>query len=161
MKLPQWFRELLADEGTKIVDGESTLDEAVVRLTKQILGNQDDDPPFVHRLAADCARRQAEKWIRTHKRAGASDADDGQGDLFPDLPRHLETAPGRFAAQAVMTGKDWDAALKQARTKASNAGGHYEAVKQAYDKVRPLLVTDDLTTADVIGKLARAANGGS
>jgi hypothetical protein len=149
MKPPQWFRELLAAEGTKILKEESTFDEAAAELAQQIIDNRDDDPPFLHRLAADCARRQAVKWIRTHELPGASGG-GGQGDMFPDLPRNLETSPGRFAAQAVMTGRDWDAALRQAQTKASNAAGFADGVQRAYDKVRPLLTTDELTTADVL-----------
>lgn len=58
-----------------------------------------------------------------------------------------------------MTGKDWDNGLRQARTKASNAGGYLQRFQVAYDKVRPLLTDDELTTAAVWPKLDRARVG--
>lgn len=148
MKSPKWFRELLAKEGTQILTRESTDEDAIARLTMCILDRQDEDPPFAHRLIAEHAGRQLKVWISQHQHAGATD-DSGQLDLFPDIPRKVEVSPGRFVDQAFMTRRDWTAAVRQAETKASNAGGFAEAIKRIADKVLPLLTDDELTTADV------------
>jgi hypothetical protein len=149
MKPPKWFRELLGKEGAKILKRESTDEDAIARLTKHILTNQDEDPPFSHRLIAEYAHRQLKMWISQHRQPAPGADDSGQLDLFPDIPHKVEIAPGRFVDQAFMTRKDWTAAVRQAETKASNAGGFAEAIKRIADKVLPLLINDELTTADV------------
>lgn len=160
MKPPQWFREQLATEGRQVLQHTITDEEAVVRLAKFALNKADEDePPFVHRVLADYVRRKLKNWLAQHRVAVEGEPDD-QLDLFPDIPRTLEVAPGRFVAQAFMTRRDWTAAVKQADTKASNASGHAEAIKRIADKVLPLLTDDEQTTAEV-WKPGGAAESGS
>jgi hypothetical protein len=158
MKTPKWFKQHLATIGGRVLERESTEDQGADDLTDQIF---DKGEGFARAIVREYARKQLKNWVTSHRRGTPVDEDTGQTDLFPQLPRNLEVAPGRFAAQAVMTRRDWDAALKQAETKANNAGGHYEAVKQVYDQVRPLLTSDELTTAEVwkSTQLGRAIGG--
>lgn len=147
MRAPKWFRVSLAEQGGRVVERAITDQQATERVTDQILAK---DRPFASAIIGDYVRKQLRTWTGQHS-LGLYVAGDagGQLDLFPEIPRRLETAPGRFADQAVMTRKDWDAALRQAQTKANNASGFADAIRQVYDKVRPLLTSDDLTTADV------------
>lgn len=143
MKAPKWFAEQLAEEGGRIRERATTDEAAIAALASKVYK---DDPGFTREIVANYVRRKLHAWLRQTVSADVSEA---QLDLFPELPRRLEISPGRFADQAVMTGPDWDAALRQADTKAANANGFAEAVHRAYDKVRPLL-HDDLTTAEVL-----------
>lgn len=144
MRTPNWLRKELADQGALIKAGDTSDEKAAARLAEQILAK---DTPL--------ARFIIGTWVGRKLRPFLADASTGAGSpesqlcLFPDIPRRLEVSPGRFADQAVMTGHDWDAALKQAETKADNASGYAAAIRQAYEKVRPLLTDDELTTADV------------
>lgn len=150
MKPPAWFREQLAGEGRRVLQRTVTDEEATVELTRTVLDRDDrDDPPFTHRIIADYIRRQLKHWLAGHRGVTASDDEDGQLDLFPDIPRKLEVAPGRFVDQAFMTRKDWTAAVKQAKTKASNAGTYAESIERVAEKVLPLLTDDEVTTAEV------------
>lgn len=164
MKSPQWFRELLAGEGRRVLQRTVSNEEAAAELARAVLDKDDrDDPPFTRRIVADYVRRQLKSWL-SGRSLGTADGDpDGQLDLFPEIPRHLEVAPGRFVDQAAMTRRDWTAAIKQAKTKASNAGNFAGAIEQAAEKVLPLLTDDTLTTADVWqpGQASGTAAGGS
>jgi hypothetical protein len=144
VRAPKWFKESLAEEGARILEREITDEKAAEVLAEKILKDQG----FTRDIAKDYGRRQLAAWAKQYRPYVSAEI-GGQMDLFPELPRRLETSPGRFADQAVMHRKDWDAALRQAQTKANNANGFADAIQQAYDKVRPLLTSDDLTTADV------------
>lgn len=163
MKSPQWFRELIASEGRRILQRTVTDEEAATEVTRAVFDRDDtDEPPFTHRIVADYVRRQLKTWLSGHRHVAAGDDPDGQLDLFPDIPRKLEVAPGRFVDQAWMTRRDWSAAVKQAKTKASNAGGYADAIERIAEKVLPLLTDDELTTADVWrpGQAGAAGSGG-
>lgn len=147
MRTPTWLREQIATAGTDLRPGQSQV-ATVAKLTDAALTR---DPTLVRALVEQFIARKLGQWLGDH--AAPLDEDDDQPSLFPDLPRRLETSPGRFADLGVMTGLDWDAALRQAETKASNASGFAEAVRRAYDRVRPLLTEATLTTAQVAGQL--------
>lgn len=129
--------ELLAD------DMEARADERIVR------------DALVFALSVEF-----DKWVKDHATPVAPPIDGGnpvpplgengyQDELFPWLSAVIEVSPARFVPQAAMTGADWDKALRQAEVKKNNGTGHYEDIKRAYDKVRPLL-SGDLTTGEVI-----------
>ena len=144
MRAPKWFKESLAEEGARVLEREITDAKAAEALAEKIV----KDAGFTRDIVKDYGRRQLLAWAKQYRPYVAVEI-GSQLDLFPELPRRLETSPGRFADQAVMTRRDWDAALKQAKTKADNVNGFFDSVQQAYNKVRPLLTSDILTTADV------------
>lgn len=146
MKTPHWFRQQIVAEGTRVNAQETSEEDAAVHLADQILAK---DAPFARGIIIEFARKRLETWTASHKPTTALAADDGQMDLFPELPRRLEISPGRFAAQAVMTRHDWETALKQAQTKEGNASGYRERVERAHDAIVPLLTDDSMTTAEV------------
>jgi hypothetical protein len=146
MKTPTWFRAGLADQGPLVLQGDITEEEAADRLADLIFAKNEG---LVRGIVVEFARRKVEGWTSSHQPATALVRDDGQTDLFPGLPRKVEVSPGRFAAPAVMTGHDWDTALACAEAKEKNASGHAEKIRVVYDKVRPLLTDESLTTADV------------
>lgn len=156
MRAPRWFKQELADQGGLILERAVTEEQAADTLAGQILAK---DERFARQLVADYVRKQLRTWISQHAPAAALEDPDAQLDLFPEIPRRLEVAPGRFADQAVMNRHDWECALRQAKTKASNASGYADAIRQAYDKVRPLLTNDELTTADVWKPRGQATGG--
>ena len=149
MKSPQWFRELIASEGRRVLQRTVTDEEAATEITRAVFDKGDtDEPPFTHRIVADYVRRQLKTWLSGHRHIADDSDPDGQLDLFPEIPRRLEIAPGRFVDQAVMTRRDWTAAVKQAKTKASNAGAFADSIERIAEKVLPLLTSDELTTAE-------------
>lgn len=159
MKSPVWLKEQIAVEGRRAQERVITPDEATERITKQIL---DKDEGLVRSIVYEYVGKKLRDWTTKYSRALYEDSAPGQLDMFPELPRHVEVSPGRFADQAVMTARDWDNGLRQAQTKANNAGGYLQRYQEAYDKVRPLLTNDDLTTSDVwvAGWTGEAADGG-
>lgn len=142
VKLPDWMRREFAEHGpdTDRLQRETL----VVRVAERMPA---EDGALTRAVLRNFVRTQFGRWVK-QQTAISSDPDLDQPGLFPELPRVLEIGPGRFARIGVMTGTDWDRALKQAQTKASNAGSHHETIRAAYDKIRPLL-TGELTTADV------------
>ncbi|HEY9524004.1 MAG TPA: hypothetical protein VIR33_12255 [Thermopolyspora sp.] len=146
MKTPTWFREQIAAEGVRVNAGESSIDESSVHIAEQVAAK---DSTLTKGIVIEFARKKLENWLASHRPSARRVENNGQLDLFPDLPRKLEISPGRFADQAVMTRHDWDAALKQAQTKAGNAAKYASAIEQAHDEIVPLLKNDTLTTADV------------
>lgn len=148
MKVPDWVLAEFTQHSEQGTDRRIVVRQVADRLVTT-------DAGLVRRLADSFVRAEYDRWTR--RQEAAASLLDGDGQLvmvFPDVPAHLEVAPGRFAHQSVMTGPDWDAALRQAETKASNANGFADTVRRAYDRVRPLLTEDTLTTAQVAGLLA-------
>lgn len=153
MKVPKWLRQEIAEQGAAVVHGTASHDAAVTTLTDRALAK---DPDWVRRLVADCVAKALQVWTSRH---GTPVEDGDQLELFPDLPAHIEIAPGRFVAQASMTRQDWTAAIRQARTKADNAAGHADRVEAIAQKVLPLLTADDLTTGEVWPPAAATGTG--
>lgn len=148
MRTPTWLREQIADEGSLLTPGQPH-PGPVAKLTNAVM---ERDDVLVRALVEQFVTRTLDRWLSDH--TAPLDEDDEQPSLFLGLPRKLETSPGRFADLEVMTGPDWDAALRQAEVKASNAGGHLDLIRRAYDQVRPLLTVDTLTTAEVADRLS-------
>lgn len=147
MRAPTWFKEQLALEGSRVLEREITDSDAAAAIVDQIFAK---DQLFARRIVADYTTRQLRTWTNQHQIAMISaDGPSVQYELFPEIPRRLEVAPGRFADQAVMNRQDWDNALRQAETKANNASGYAGSIRKAYDRVRPLFTNDEQTTADV------------
>jgi len=153
MRPPSWFKVHLAAIGGRVLEHAITEEQAAEDLTDQTFAREGGR--FARDIVREYARKQIKNWLASHRVSGAT-TDDGQTDLFPEIPRKLEVAPGRFVDQAFMTRRDWAAAVRQAETKASNANGHAEAVKRIADKVVPLLTSDDQTTGEVWSLVARA-----
>lgn len=158
MKTPAWFRARLADLGPLVQQEDITEDEAADRIAEIALR---EDKMFVLGIVREFAIKKLAAWLSSHQPQVSIPRDDGQTDLFPELPRRLETSPGRFAALAVMTGHDWDTALKCAEAKEMNASGFAEKVRAAHGQVRPLLTDESLTTADVWNQPVNVALFGS
>ncbi|MFD0850830.1 hypothetical protein ACFQ07_01155, partial [Actinomadura adrarensis] len=99
MKSPRWFRQELAQTGGLILEGAVTDEAAADKLTGQILAK---DEPFARAVIGEYVRKQVKSWVASHRRVSSGDADGGQTDLFPEIPRKVEVAPGRFVAQGFM-----------------------------------------------------------
>lgn len=155
MRIPNWLQTELDSLGRKVLSGETSRDDAVALLTDEIF---ERDEVLVHDVTEDFSRKRLRDWVKSQLRTYyAEDVEENgpqQAELFPWLPRLLETSPGRFAHVNAMTGTDWDSALRQAEVKADNAASYAKAIKRAYDLVRPLLTEDKLTTADIADRLA-------
>jgi hypothetical protein len=117
--------------GRLILAGELSYDEAIDAL--EPLLDKDEHRLFVRYLNRRYLRKQIKAWMNSHLATAAEDDESGQGTLpYPDLPAHIEIAPGLFKHQNAMNDiKDWDAALVQAEVKAANASGHVERVRRA------------------------------
>jgi hypothetical protein len=147
VKVPAWLRREIDGQRRKITAGTTTRAEAVRDLRAQLRAKGDVVVEGI-----------LDGWL--NKRLGESGrvaaVPPEQLDLFPglDLPQQLEVSPGRFKPVAVMTRGDWAAARLQARTKANNAAGYADALDKAWQRIERLLVDDELTTAQVIGRAA-------
>ena len=166
MRVPKWFATALEKIGKDVLAGHADRAEAEASIHDQIT----DDKEFADEIIADFARKELRKWIkhqlRTHYQSDGSTVTlkDEEQLLFEFLPPHLEVGIGRLAHQAVMTGKDWDNTIAVYENRLEQAEISYRAVRRAYDEVRPLLVEEALTTADVAPQVIenrqrRAANG--
>jgi hypothetical protein len=155
MRIPAWLRSELETLGRQVLGGDLGRDEAAGLITDQIFGHDG----LAREVISEFSRKQLRKWLKSQLRGyyAAKELEGETGDrqleLFPHLPRLLETSPGRFAHISAMTGPDWDSALRQAEVKADNAGNYAKAILRAYEQVRPLLDDESLTTADVAGRL--------
>ncbi|WP_084965289.1 hypothetical protein [Thermoactinospora rubra] len=150
MKTPLWLKEEIAAFGARILNEEITEEQAVQQIRLQ---SARDYPDHVYAVYDEYIGKALRAWMTKRAAADMAGLDSAQLVLLPGLPLVLEISPGRFAAQAVMTKRDWEAARRQARTKADNATGYADRIDAAYDLVVPLLTTDDMTTADVLPEL--------
>ncbi len=147
---PSTFRQRRAALGAEVLAGTMTEATAVRKLTATGLRER----TFVRSVMAEYATRSMQAWLKRHRELSTVPSEPS---LFPelDLPRQLEISPGRFKPVADMTARDWDAAVVQAETKERNASGHAEMVRAARRQVHHLLLVDDeLTTAQVLGRAA-------
>jgi hypothetical protein len=159
MRLPAWLRGEIDAAGIRVADGHEGHDDAITGITDQVFSR---DPGLARSIVRDFIGKWLRGWakgqLRAYYKAEAGQAGGTPGEqleLFTSLPRVLETSPGRFAHVNSMTGPDWDAALRQAEVKASNAEKHAKSIRLAHEQVRPLLDDDGaLTTADVTRKIA-------
>lgn len=154
---PMWVREEIETLGKQVLNGDLEREEAAELLNDEIF---DRDKDFLrYGIGRPWTRRELKKWINEQVRSGGTsgrqDKPDGshQPELFPYLPRVLETSPGRFAHINSMTKHDWDAAKRQAEVKESNTRNYADNVRRAYDEVIPLLTEDWMTTSDIADQI--------
>ncbi len=150
MKPPAKYRQELATVGELVLRGTATETVARARLLKAAR----KEKGFAARVLADYVARSLKTWLKDHRSPSEEEA-AGQL-LFPglDLPRQLEVSPNRFKPVGDLTRADGTAARRQARTKADNAAGYADLLDRAWAAVEPLLVDDELTTAQVLGRAA-------
>jgi hypothetical protein len=151
VKSPSWFSQAVARYGAEALANQITKEDAVREITATTRKLHSE---HIGEVYIDHVTRELRAWMTRRAVADAAREHD-QLELFPGAPMVFELSPGRFAATAVMTRRDWDAALKQADTKARNADGHRDKVQRAHDLIVPLLTSDDLTTADVWPPIAQ------
>jgi hypothetical protein len=142
MRTPIWLRSELETLGRQVLGGDISRNDAADLLANAITSRDGD---LAHQVLASYGRKEIRDWVKSQLRdyyaadEQAADTGDRQLELFPHLPRLLETSPGRFSHINSMTGPDWDAALRQAEVKADNAGAYAKGIRKAYDEVRHLL----------------------
>lgn len=142
MRIPRAIMVEIERLGRLILEGEMTYEEALDALE-----------PFLSKeeyrlLASEVHRRffrgQLKTWIQSQVAVATDDEESGQSTLpFPDLPALLEIAVGTYRHQNAMTIKDWNAAVVQSETKATNAAGYAERVKRARDRAIEVLAGDE------------------
>jgi hypothetical protein len=147
-----WLRTQLAETGEQIVANSATTREAAEDLADKINANE---PATAQAVLIHWLTGQLKVW--TYKRVRDHFQEDeipGQATLpCPELPPHLEIGIARTAHQNVMTARDWDNALAIYRNRRDQAEVSFQAVERRYNQIRPLLIDDTLTTADVIDRL--------
>jgi hypothetical protein len=143
MRTPAWLSERLGMVVSQVRARKLTFADGAASLAQEILA----DPDMAFAVAVMYAGRRMRRLAR------ATVLTDHQLSLFPDLPglgNVLETKVNVFKAIAAMTAADWEGALRQIETKERSATAQADRVR-AYWRVRPLLTTPEMTTADVIG----------
>ena len=158
MKKPDWYAEEVAGLGQLVLDGVSTRAEALDILIARIRKH----PEYITGLVAADAEKELSGWLKSNAAAEATPS--SQLDLFPGLPHSMRIAPTKTAEIPEMTAEELDHAknMLMARTQnaidgATAAAEHERKVFMAfYERVRPLL-TGDLTVADVLSQIEKAA----
>lgn len=150
IKKPQWLIERIAELGHDIREDRLSSGEAADELAEKILS---EDRPLALAIMAEKCKSWIKSWTYDKIRDDFGESEThGQGMLpFPELPVHLEVAPGTFKHQRVMTAKDWDNADAIYRNRRDQMEVSYQRFHRIYERVRPLLVDETLTTDDVIG----------
>lgn len=142
MKVPRAIMLEIERLGRLILNGELTYEEALDALEPFL--NKDEHRLFTQEIHRRFLRAQLKAWIASQVAIAADDEETGQGTLpFPDLPPWLEIAPATRKHQNAMTIKDWNGAVVQAETKASNAAGYLERIIRARDRAVALLHGDE------------------
>lgn len=142
MKIPRAIMFEIERLGRLILRGELTYEEALDALEPFL--NKEEYRLFTQEVHRRYLRGQLKAWISSQLAISADDEESGQQPLpFPDLPALLEIAPGTFKHQNTMAIKDWNAAVVQAETKASNAAGYLERVLRARDRALEVLHGDE------------------
>ena len=151
-RIPPWFATRVADIGAQVRVGELSITQGAQVLAGEIAA----DPDATLAVAAAYAAKRLRPWTTPPDRGI-------QLYLFADLPGLgpvLEVAVSRFKRVEVMTGADWDGAMKQIETKERNASAQADRVRAAYARVRPLLTDPETTTGMVAGLIPVAALAG-
>lgn len=148
MKVPRKIQTEIERNARLIVKGDQSWEEGLDAL-EPLLGKE-EYRLFLSEIIRRWCRNQMKAFIAGQIATAADDEENGQPQLpFPDLPAHLEIAPGTFKHQGAMAMKDWNAAVVQAETKALNATGFAERVRRARDRAGQLLAGDQ-TLVDVL-----------
>lgn len=142
MKIPTRIQIEIERLARLIAAGAISWDEAIDELEPFL--EKTEYKLFVSWLHRRYLRSQIKNAIAALAGATGDDEEEGQQALpFPDLPAWIEIAPALKRHQNAMNLKDWDAAVVQAETKATNAQGHLERVRRARDRARELLHGDE------------------
>lgn len=142
MKVPYDIRREVERLGRLILAGTISYDDALDMLEPFL--DKIEHKLFVSEVHRRFLRNQLKAWISSQLAIAADDEERGQQPLpFPDLPALLEISPGTFKHQNAMAIEDWNAAVRQAETKASNAAGYLERVVRARDRALELLHGDE------------------
>lgn len=124
--------------GRLILAGEISYEDAIDALEPFL--QKDEHRLLAQDIGRRWLRKQIKAWMASQLATAADDEETGQQPLpFPDLPALLEIAPGTFKHQNTMAIEDWNRALVQAETKATNAAGYLERVRRARDRAVELL----------------------
>ena len=146
MRTPQWLARRLGEVVAQVRARDITFAEGAACLAEEILA----DPDVAFGVAVMYAGRRMRRLARGTRVIAE------QPSLFPDLPglgAVLEVRVNGFKAVAAMTAADWDGALRQIETKERSATAQAERVRAAYRRIRPLLTTSGMTTADALAML--------
>lgn len=148
IKKPQWLLERIAELGDDIRQDRLMSSEAADELSEKILA---EDRPLALAIIAEKSKSWLKTWAYQKIRDDFSENEAlGQQVLpFPELPAHLEIAPATFKHQRVMTGKDWDNAEAIWKNRRDQAEVSYQLFHRVYERIRPLLADETLTTEDV------------
>jgi hypothetical protein len=156
MRVPADVQAKIAELGQRVLDD----DASEVDIGEEGAGWLQRNQPIVTlAVLSEWWRRRTRSWIYAQTRAalGLDGDDDGQLTLpFPELHSYLEIAPGLKKHQSVMTGRDWDNTVAIYRNRRDQAEVMFRQIERRYHQIRDLLV-DDLTTADVMDRLAPPA----
>jgi hypothetical protein len=150
IKRPQWLLSRLAEIGDDVFKDLVTSADASEELAEKILA---EDRPLAIAIIAERARGWIKQWMYGKARDVMQDREAlGQAPLpFPELPSHLEVGVGINKHQRVMTGPDWDHAEAIWRNRRDQMELGYQIFLRVYDRIRPLLSSDDtLQTGDVV-----------
>lgn len=153
IKKPAWILDLLADKGQDLLDDKATVGDCSEEIAGKILAN---DHPLATEIIVEKAKSWLKQWMYEQVRHAMEDRESGQERLevpFRELSPYLEVAPGRLVHQNKMNGKDWDNALAIYRNRAEQADTSLSILQRIYDRIRPLLTDEVLTTADVVDML--------
>lgn len=142
MKVPRAIAAEIERVGRLILAGELSYEEGIDALEPFLA--KEEYRLFVAEIHRRFLRNQIKAWISSQLAIAEDDEETGQQPLpFPDLPALLEIAPATFKHQKAMTIKDWNAAVVQAETKATNAAGNLERIMRARDWAMELLHGDE------------------
>ena len=160
MNLPAWLQDHVDDFGAQRQGGKITRQDAITALRDKILA--EDDRPLTLGIVAEFAGRALDSWCRAHEHQPARGPHAlVQAELFPGLPPRLFVRPGVAKPPIWFTAHDWDMArnVLEVRTRGAReaADADWAAFDAAYQRVRPLLTDDDMTTADVSEQIRRTA----
>lgn len=134
MNVPRAIAAEIERVGRLILAGELSYDEAIDALEPFL--DKEEHRLFLQYVKRRYLRNQIKHWITSHLATAAEDDQNGHQPLpFPELPPHIEIAPGTFKHQNMMSDiQYWDAAVVQAQTKADNAAGYLERIRRARDQ---------------------------
>lgn len=142
MNVPRAIMFEIERLGRLILNSELTYEEALDSLEPFL--EKEEHRLFRRWVHRHFLRRQLKAWVTSQIAVADDDERNGVQVLpFPDLPATLEISPGTFRHQNVMTLRDWDAAVRQAQTKADNATGYLERVLRARDRAAEILHGDE------------------
>ncbi|HKV67856.1 MAG TPA: hypothetical protein VJN72_07190 [Gaiellales bacterium] len=154
MKVPSEVQAKIAELGQRVLADDASEFDIGEQGAGWLIRSQ---PIFALGVLSEWWRKRTRQWIYSQTRVALSE-DDGDGEQlvlpFPELHPYLQIAPGTKKHQSVMTGRDWDNTLAIYRNRRDQAEVLFRHIERRYHQVRDLLGDDELTTADVVDRLA-------